>query len=813
MGEKSVNVNKISDFHKEVKKLKTVIERHKEESDLFHKFFENAPIGKCITRADGNFQKVNPEFCKILGYTEEEILKKSFIDITHPDDREKSRKYVKAILGGAKKEAPFEKRYIKKDGSTIWAHVTPRLVKDSGGNPLYFLTYLIDINESRNLQKSLKESESRFRSLIEKAPVPLAYLKLSGELILYNEMFEKTFGYNRSDIPSLDHWLELAYPDEIYRKWMQSQWEERIKVLADMDEPLKPLEQNITCKNGEVKVMEVAGVIVGDSYLGTFTDITERRAMETHVTEIVTELRLIHEHVPIAILLLDENYRIYRVNGSATDLLNLPPKDIIGMQVGEVLSCECYEGCGECHICTDCGVIETIKETFSSKKGVSEKEISIITRPDNDSKVSLDLQISTSFIDFNDRPRVLMCLQDITARKRDEREKKLLEEKFRQAQKMEAVGRLAGGVAHDFNNMLCVILGFTDIALKSLPKGSDVIEDLKDVKEAAQRSTDLTRQLLAFSRKQTITPVVIKPNICIGNMERMLSRVLGEDITIDMKLGDDLWDIMIDAGQFDQIIANLAVNARDAMPEGGILTIQTHNVVIDDIYCSQQLGVVLGEYVVINVTDTGVGMPQDIIEHIFEPFYTTKEAGKGTGLGLSTVYGVIEQNKGFINVYSEPGHGASFKVHFPRYVGDEEEFIPEGSDSEVTGGEETVLVVEDEAQLRRLASNILSSAGYNVLDAESGEDAMEKFVKHRDKIDLVLTDVVMPGMNGVELAENILKESEEVKILFMSGYAGGILPIKTILEQGAHLLQKPFSYSILLKAVRQTLDEIAGNRK
>jgi len=398
-------------------------------------------------------------------------------------------------------------------------------------------------------------------------------------------------------------------------------------------------------------------------------------------------------------------------------------------------------------------------------------------------------------------------VRDITEGKRAEKEMAALQEQLRQSQKMEAVGRLAGGIAHDFNNLLTIIKGYSQLSLLDLKEGDALKGNIQEIQKATERAATLTSQLLAFSRRQVMQMKVFDLNTLLGDLEKMLRRVIGEDIELVTILADDLGRTKTDPGQIEQVIMNLAVNARDAMPSGGKLTIQTANVEFDEEYAHAHIAVALGPYVMLSVSDTGVGMTPEVRERVFEPFFTTKEKGKGTGLGLSTVYGIVKQSGGNIGVYSEPGHGTTVKIYFPR-VGGETEVLPRRDDTgSMARGSETVLVVEDEPSVRSLATHILRHQGYRVLDAADGEEAMHIAHEHtEDEIHLLLTDVVMPRMGGKELADRLKTLRPSVKVLFISGFPDDAIAHHGILAPGIAFLQKPFSPAALAQKVREVLD-------
>lgn len=377
-----------------------------------------------------------------------------------------------------------------------------------------------------------------------------------------------------------------------------------------------------------------------------------------------------------------------------------------------------------------------------------------------------------------------------------------MEEQFRQAQKMDAVGRLAGGIAHDFNNLLTVISNFGEFVLERLEPGSDVYKDMQEVLKAARRAETLTGQLLAYSRRRPVDATALNVNDLVGDVDKMLRRLLGESIELKTDLAPDLWTVRIDSGGLEQVMVNLAVNARDAMPDGGRLCLETSNADIGDEYLNSKVDILAGQYVNITVSDNGTGMDEETQARLFEPFFTTKGPDKGTGLGLATCYGIVKQARGFIWVYSEPGHGTTFRVLLPREPG-QADARPEITHSEKMRGNETVLVVEDEEPVRKLVVRLLSMLGYTVLEASTGAEALEVAQSSRTPIHLLLTDVVMPGMNGPQLVNRLCVVYPHMKVLFMSGYTRGVLGV----EEQIALVQKPFAPKVLARKLREVLDE------
>src|SRR5713226_2276376 len=388
---------------------------------------------------------------------------------------------------------------------------------------------------------------------------------------------------------------------------------------------------------------------------------------------------------------------------------------------------------------------------------------------------------------------------------RDVTEQRRLQEQLLQSQKMEAVGRLAGGVAHDFNNLLTVIISYTDLLLEDLGRDDPKREDVAAVRKAAEGAAALTHQLLAFSRKQVLQPKVLDVNATVATTEKLLRRLIGEDIQLVAKLASGLGRVKADPGQIEQVIMNLAVNARDAMPAGGQLTIETANVEMDQAYVRGHPLAQPGRYVMLAVSDTGIGMDEETKAHIFEPFFTTKEMGKGTGLGLATVYGIVKQSGGFIWLYSEPGQGTSFKIYMPRVDESAERATPAAAET-LPRGTETVLVVEDAPAVRAVTRQVLERQGYTVLEAPNGEAALVLATKHHGPIHLLLTDVVMPGVNGRQVAEQLARPRPDMMVLFTSGYTDDSVVRHGILESGIAYLQKPFTPDSLARKVREVLD-------
>jgi PAS domain S-box-containing protein len=515
-----------------------------------------------------------------------------------------------------------------------------------------------------------------------------------------------------------------------------------------------------------------------------------RREAEAALGASEERYRRIVETTSEGVWVLDPDFRTTFVNARMAALLGKRAEDVIGTPALECLHPESHAAWAE-HV-------------ELRLAGLAAQADLRLQR--SDGSVVWVLMESTPTRDETGRYEGMLAMaMDMTERRR-------LEDQLRQPQKMEAIGSLAGGVAHDFNNLLSVILSYTNLALGELAEGEPLRDDLDEVRKAAERAADLTRQLLAFGRQQMLQPRVLNLSQTLGGMERMLRRILGEDIELSLLTSYKLGHVHADPGQVEQVIMNLVVNARDAMPDGGKVTLETSNVELDAAYCSLHHGVKPGAYAMMAITDTGTGMDSETRERIFEPFFTTKESGKGTGLGLSTVFGIVQQSGGHIWVYSEPGKGTTFRVYFPRTdapVADARHRAPSIAPANVQGTE-TILLVEDDDQVRAIMRTILRRQGYNVLEAQNGGEAFLICEKFTAKIHLLLSDVVMPRMSGRELAERLISMRPEIRVLYVSGYTENSVVHHGVLDAGVSFLQKPITPDALLRKVREVLDSPRG---
>jgi len=507
-----------------------------------------------------------------------------------------------------------------------------------------------------------------------------------------------------------------------------------------------------------------------------------RERAEKMVLESEARFRELFQAIPESVLVHDEDGNILHVNDVAAERLEWSPAELVGRNLREIVTPQ-----------NAALIADHVREART--RGSCVFETTYVSRTGR----HIEAEVNERAVQFGGQSAILSVARDIT-------ERKALEEQLRQAAKMEAIGRLAGGVAHDFNNLLLVINGYSRSILKSLDPDSAMRAELKEVVEAGRRAEDLTRQLLAFGRRQVLQTSVMNLNEVVRGLGKMLRRVIGEDIDLVETLAEDLGNVEADPGQIEQVLMNLAVNARDAMPDGGELLIETANVTLDQQYADSHRGVKPGRYAMLAMTDTGGGMDDETRERIFEPFFTTKEKGKGTGLGLATVYGIVKQHGGNIWVYSGPARGTTFKVYLPLAHADADGSAGGTEEGLATRGTETILVVEDEEVVLRSVRYMLEACGYRVLTATCAEEAQELFAQQGGEVDLVLTDVVMPGCTGPELYKRLAAECPSLKVLYMSGYTDRSIVRRGILEPGADFLQKPFTLETLGRKVREVLD-------
>ncbi|WP_072910034.1 PAS domain-containing hybrid sensor histidine kinase/response regulator [Malonomonas rubra] len=642
---------------------------------------------------------------------------------------------------------------------------------------------------------SLRRSEQHFRTLVDTIP-DLIWLKdAEGVYLSCNATFERFFGarqeeiVGKTDYDFIDRELADFFREKDHRAMAANRPCDNEEWITFADNGQRAL--LLTTK---MPMHDIDGKIVG--VLGVGRDITKLRQAENALRQSEETFRKLFEDSSDAILLIDETGVFVECNQAALGLLKMERDEFLLLPPARISPEFQPDGQRSAEAAS-----EMIALAYS--KGLHRFDWTCINAEGGEFVVEVSLMPVT----IKGQTMLHTTWRDITARKRAEKEKAKLESQLQQAQKMESVGRLAGGVAHDFNNMLGVILGHAELGLKRLDPTHKVCTDLRQIKESAERSADLTRQLLAFARQQTVTPKVIDLNEAISNMITMLQRLIGEDIELIFQQAAETCLIHMDPSQIDQLLANLCVNARDAIEDTGKIEIETHIFSVDADYCHTNPEATPGDYVCLAISDDGKGMNLETQAHIFEPFFTTKEQGKGTGLGLATVYGIVKQNKGFIDISSESGKGTIFSVYLPLFTGTKAQKRSQPGEQKALRGHETILLVEDEAAILNITATMLEEQGHTVLRAGTPGQAMEIAREHPGEIDLLMTDVIMPEMNGRELAKNVLALRPGTKRLFMSGYTADVIAHHGVLDEGVHFIQKPFSLPDMTAMVRNVLDE------
>jgi len=715
----------------------------------------------------------------LTGHRPEDLVdnaRLSYAELIHPDDRDRVWKVVRKAVD---EERPFVLEYRIVDAHGVEKWVWERGCAVNGGDsPAELEGFVTDITERKRGEQTLQESEARFRSLVEGAP-DAVFVQTGGRFAYVNDTCARLLGARVPEDLLGREVLARVHPDD------RESVRERIRRLNEDREPVELVEETfLTLADEPVPVEASATPIEYDGERGALVfvrDVRERKEGELERERLQRAI----EQAGEAVVLTDTEGTIEYVNPAFERISGFSRDETIGENPRIQKSDEQDEPFYR-------EMWETIirGETWEGR---------VVNRRKDGTLYTAEVTISP----VRDERGTIV---NYVAVERDISREIELEEQLLQAQKMESVGRLAGGLAHDFNNMLTVVTGHVEMALETVEPGDPVRSSLEEIRNAARRSTNLIGQLLSFARRQIIAPRVVDLDGAIDRRLEMLARLIGENIDLVWRPGG-AGSIKIDPARLDQVLTNLMVNARDAIEGVGKVVVETGRREFDEEYCAFHVGFIPGRYAMLEVSDTGVGMDRETLERIFEPFFTTKPAEEGTGLGLSTVYGIVRQHEGFLNVYSEPGGGTTFRIYLP-HVTDEEtvdEDAPEPEEAS-TGGTETVLVVEDEPALLALVTGLLERLGYTVISAETPEEAIRIAEGYPDTIELLLTDVVMPGMNGRELCETITGEHPDLACLYMSGYAADIVAHQGELDEDVHFLPKPFSLAELARAVREALE-------
>jgi len=743
--------------------------------------------GVVITDAQGTILWVNAAFTRMSGYSSAGAIGRTPRLLKSGEHPPAFYHEIWATITSGKSWTG-EMTNRRKDGSIYVEEQTITPVPDAAGNPAYFIAVKQDRTLRRRADDALRRSEERYRLLAENISDVIGLYDLGMNAAYISPSVQQLLGYTPDEMiarPMMDQ-LAPGSRDLAMRVFREEMEIER----GGRGDPARSrtLEVEVLCKDGTTvwtesklsAMRDASGTLTG--FIAVSRDITGRRRVEETLWGTNQTLRTLIDASVLAIVALDRDGRVTLWNNAATRLFGWSAQEVLGRPlptVPEDRRAEFDEGRVRSHSGEDVAY-----ETQRRRK---------------DGGVVDVLRSSAAIFDPQGELAGSMGIfVDITARKQ-------LEEQLRQAVKMEGIGRLAGGIAHDFNNLLTVIGGRTYLLLSQLPAGHAMRRDLLLIQQTGDRAAALTRQLLAFSRKQTLTPAVIDLNEIVSGMRTLLERVLGEDVHLIMDLDVSLGPVTADPGQLEQVILNMAVNARDAMPEGGRLTLETRHVDVAPPSDRQKVELAPGSYEVVSISDTGHGMDAATVARAFEPFFTTKAVGKGTGLGLATAYGIVKQSGGHITIYSEPGIGTTLRIYLPGTEAPESAPVA----VEETGarqGTEVVLLSEDDANLRALTRDILESAGYTVLEGQDVEDALRIAEDEDGTIQLLLTDVVMPRMNGRVLADAVKRFRPDVKVLYMSGYTDDAIVHHGVLDPGTALLPKPFTPAALARKVREVLD-------
>jgi PAS domain S-box-containing protein len=749
-------------------------------ADRLQAILDNAPVGIVITDSEGHLIEYNAAHLRMCGYSAEELKGTKFTDYTHPDDIAKNLQLFELVTSGKRQSVEIEKRYLRKDGTTIWGRViSSRLNKE------FNIGIIEDVTERKKAAEALRESERLLRAVIDLVPHFIFVKNRESRYLLANRACAEASGISSEQMVgrrTIDH---LSDRDEAERFMKED------REVIDSGRPKFTAEETFHDITGRVRTHQtikmpfVAPGTGEPALIGVAVDITEIKLAQRALAESEERLRTIVGLAPDGIFVASDQGRIIEVNEAACEQLGYTRDQLLQLRI-----------------------LDFIPSRFAQRASArlrgqvpSGTYESAHIRADG---VEVPVELSVAKIVFRGQPAFIGIARDISDRKRAEQQREKLEQQLRQAQKMEAVGRLAGGIAHDFNNLLMVIQSYTEMLQDSLPARDTLRNNTQQIMKAADRAASLTRQMLAYSRKQILSPVVLDLNAVIGEAAKMLRRLIGEDIEFRVNAAEPLWAIEADPDQIVQVLMNLCLNARDAMPQGGTLTVTTGNATVKEGSVGGQPYVLPGDYVKMSVTDTGMGVSKEMQGQIFEPFFTTKEVGKGTGLGLATVYGIVKQSGGYVWVDSELGQGASFRIYLPRAKGATAPDMSAKAEARPRGTE-TILVAEDEEALREAICDYLRSVGYKVFAASSGQHALSVASQHEGRIDLLITDLVMPKMSGRELSQMLGSLRPDLKTIYMSGHSDDAVLRHGIQEMGTTFLQKPFSLGTLARKVRETL--------
>ncbi len=750
---------------------------------LLHTIINAVPMRIFFKDTELRYMGGNNAFARDAGVAcSEDLIGKDDYQLAWKEQAESYRTDDLSVMVSGVSKLSYDEPQTTPEGTQIWLRTSKVPLCNEAQEIIGVLGMYEDITDHKQAETLKTRLLLRQRAILDNLPM-MAWLKdTESRLEMINEPYAQACGQTiDACIGKTD--LDL-FPEEMARGYMADDREVRAsgqkKQVEELISTPEGIRWNLTYKT---PIYDEQGLIIGTA--GIAQDITERKLAEEALKESEKKWRSVFEHAPVGIMLMNRQTVILECNQHLADIFEGKREQYIGLNLLQSLPESVVRQ--TLVAAQDDEGIHYYTGPYTSILTGKHRYINITSE-----KVASDL--------------IIAIIVDITAQRESALAQEKLQAQLHQAQKMESVALLAGGVAHDFNNMLSVILGHTELAMDLIDPTLPVFADLEKIQNAADRSALLTRQLLAFARKQNVAPKVVDLNATVEGMLTMLRRLIGENIRLSWMPASGLWPIKIDPAQIDQILANLSINARDAIAGVGEIIVATKNSILDQNYCAVHSDVIPGEYVQISLQDTGCGMDQETLAHIFEPFFTTKGVGEGTGLGLASVYGAVLQNKGCIDVLSEPGQGTTVSIYLPRHAGDAGQTQTLDTPEPVIGGDETILLVEDEVTLLSMMSTMLQKLGYTVLATNSPSDACNVAANHEGNIDLLLSDVIMPEMNGRDLAEQLLRNHPGMQCLFMSGYTADIITHQGMLQDGLNFIQKPFSTRELAEIVRNTLD-------
>jgi len=768
-----------------------------ESEQRFRSAFEFAAIGMSLVAPDGRFLQVNDSFCELVGYSQDEFKGMAFQDITYPDDLEPDLVFVEQMLKGEIGSYQMEKRYFHKLGHVVWVILSVSLVRARDGSPLHFISQVQDITERKRAEEELASSQARLAEAQRIGRIGDWRREGVDQPLTWSEETYRIFGIDPAEgRPSYERLLETVHPDD------RAEFERVVKGCRKNGEPYSH-EYRIVRPDGSVRWVQQRGELVLEDDVrvtrGTAQDITDRKLAEQRLAEAEERYRTLVEQLPLGTYVRPLDMRKPNIYASpqVEPLLGYPAE--AWMTDPDLLAKIVHPDDRE-HVLSDAAHVRTTGEPLYDEYRYVRPDGSIVWVQDETYVVC----------DENGQPEYVQgFLMDITERKLAEEERDRLREELHHAQKLEAVGRLAGGVAHDFNNMLTAIKGYSELLLAGLGEDSPLRDEAEQIRRAAEQASALPRQLLAFSRKQVLAPKLVDLNDVVSESSALVRLLVGDTIELTTRLEARAAAVVADPSQVEQVLINLATNARDAMPHGGRLTIETRNTDVDADQAREH-DATPGRHVVVSVSDTGEGMDAETLRQVFEPFFTTKAMGKGSGLGLASAHGITRQSGGFIEVRSTTGEGATFDAYFPLAVAaDAASGEPAVDDEPEAPPAATVLLVEDEEIVRGFTTAALERAGFHVVAASQGKEALELLDRTGRRTDVLVSDVLMPGMGGRELAERVLALDPDARIVLMSGYSDE--PADRCLADGSMptFLQKPFAVSALVDAVRDAAGEHA----